>query len=60
MHRFFQAQEGEFRSDIDLQGGGHMAKGDARSKRGKINRGSFGRRRPRKERQRKRLLARGF
>ncbi|WP_459868947.1 30S ribosomal protein THX [Halomonas shantousis] len=37
-----------------------MAKGDARSKRGKINRGSFGRRRPRKERQRKRLLARGF
>ncbi|MHB0777665.1 30S ribosomal protein THX [Halomonas sp. WWR20] len=37
-----------------------MAKGDARSKRGKISRGSFGRRRPRKQRQRKRLLARGF
>lgn len=37
-----------------------MAKGDHRSKRGKINKGTFGRRRPRTQRQAKRLKERGY
>lgn len=37
-----------------------MAKGDHRSKRGKITRGSFGRRRPHKQRQAERLKQRGY
>ncbi|TDX32777.1 30S ribosomal protein THX [Modicisalibacter xianhensis] len=37
-----------------------MAKGDHRSKRGKITRGSHGRRRPNTQRQKNRLKERGF
>lgn len=37
-----------------------MAKGDHRSKRGKIARGSFGRRRPSTQRQAERLKQRGY
>lgn len=37
-----------------------MAKGDHRSKRGKISKGSHGRRRPRTRRQAERLKQRGF